>query len=182
MNFQIGRATFPVSAANLTGQLSPDGRLRWELQVFGDEGQIDGETWYPWACIQDLNLPSPADGRWQTCFPFSTRWTEDAFSKGMISIGGSCFGIYSGVLQIGAPDEDGIMRLDWEGVTDLGFNEEFSTRVPIKIQAPLKFVGINVGEWSMEGAETVIKRTFPQSTIQAVCDEAVAPLVHFELL
>jgi hypothetical protein len=183
MSFQIGRATFAVEKARLTGKLSPDGNLRWELQVHGEDRKIGGETWYPWACIQDIPLPSPADGRWQTCFPFSSRWIKDTEEgDAMISIGQSCFGVYSGALHITAPNEQGIMDLEWSGFADLGVNEEFDFRVPIKIRAPLKFMGINGGEWSLEEAEVQLKRAFPRNSLRAVSDDAVNPLVHFELL
>lgn len=148
-HFNIADLNFDLKSAAV-GAHWADGSINWSVTIYADPRLYCGEEWSPVVFSERLSyLDGKACNQWQDLFPCVLEW-ESSYNdsieheEALLHVFESC-GISRSRLEFGTPQLSEIPT-SWAGVSDVHFDDQYSTNLPISINAQCKFLGIEVGK------------------------------------
>lgn len=122
----------------------------WSVSVSAEDRVFDDYSWEPCASIESILLPIR---NWHDIENTVHEWKEP---EGSFTVFGH-EDIYEARLEIGQRIGNKF-RLNWKGLCDIHWNEEFSERVPFEIECEAVFTGLGANGSEKDTDESVLNR------------------------
>jgi len=127
-----------------------DHKYFWSISVSTEEQEFDDYCWEPSASHDEILLPIR---NWYELENTTLEWQEP---KGNFYVFGH-ENIYESQLIIGQRKENRF-KLNWKGLCDIHWNEEYSERVPFEIECEAEFTGLGANASEKDTDASVLNR------------------------
>lgn len=168
----LGGRRFEIEEATLSGWLNTLKQdycvgLQWSLEIVCAEREIDEDFWKPRLGVQ---FPAAEIGSWIELEGLSRRWNGADAEAQDINPGFYNYtheNISRGDVRIGSRDE-ARFDIDWSGVTDVYWDEQFGADVPFALHCAATFTGITALGDAKQNAESLAGLLAAETSLDAL--------------
>lgn len=149
--------TFDISSATLDAILALDEdagwRFRWSFEITTVPRAFDGETWRPRLYAESLllTLPSP-DALSGHSIAVPEAYNADGEPNFLLYVF-EHESVYGVRLDFGPRDGENL-HVAIDGKADVNWDDEYGSAVPLRVECPMRFEGINVWDRTEESARS----------------------------